>query len=590
MGLFGKKHSIGKTIAELRKAKGWTQIELAEKLQVSDKAISKWEKDSGAPSIEFFPALAELFDVSIDYLMTGKETEPEVITMSKIELCAKNDDVELFETLSYEYLKTADENGKTILDYMLQYDCDKVVNAFFKKYPARTIQQSNSYRAGAPLWYTEKVLKLLIINNLIDELSSINLLTRNMGRQMVATEWNIYTEKYRTLIFTHEKIGEDLKKLYIQSLSESEFNTTICLLLDNKKENDIQLLWKIVYNKSTIKLSLSTLQKLLDNGYIEIVKQANQMNKTLGAPTISEELIQVAILKQNGGKEEEINRLSVTQNGIVNIDKLLAYKDFKFIKKILNEYPIHFIEILNDKKSDKKFLFKYAVDVGDNELADMVVKNEMDIITNGVFTAGMNTPLATQKMPKFDRLLLTKYWYNNQSGNQNKAHLYLIQNGQKIELLGERYGRRLFVPKNLEEVILKLQAVKQRIIDELSLKLDKEKTIGDLTKEYFEKELVKGNIEIVIIKLCVRLEAILRSDYLYEGDFSEMLKKYCDSKLHWEEDDGWGYMVNKSDDKTIRLLNNLRIKRNSIVHSEKTNIELSLEEIRYCIDYICKMG
>ena len=37
-------HSIGKTIAELRKAKGWTQIELAEKLQVSDKTISKWEK------------------------------------------------------------------------------------------------------------------------------------------------------------------------------------------------------------------------------------------------------------------------------------------------------------------------------------------------------------------------------------------------------------------------------------------------------------------------------------------------------------------------------------------------------------------
>ena len=583
-------HSIGKTIAELRKAKGWTQIELAEKLNVSDKAVSKWESEGGFPEITQLPVLAKIFDVSIDYLMTGKETEPEIITMSKIELCAKNDDVELFETLSYEYLKTADENGKTILDYMLQYDCDKVVNVFFKKYPVKTIQQSNTHRAGAPLWYTEKVLKLLILNNLVDELLSVNLFTRITGRQTIATEWNIYTEKYRTLIFTHEKIGEGLKKLYIQSLNESEFNTTICLLLDNKKENDIQLLWKIIYNKSAIKLSLSTLQKLLDNGYIEIVKQANLMNKALGAPTISEELIQVAILKQNGGKAEEINRLSVMQNGIVNIDKLLVYKDFKFIKKMLNEYPIHFIEILNEKKSDKKFLFKYAVDTGDNELADMVVKNEMDIITKGVFTAGMNTPLATQKIPKFDRLLLMKYWYNNQSGSQNKAYLYLIENGQKIELLGERYGRRFFAPKNLEEVILKLQAVKQRIIDELSLKLDKEKTIGDLTKEYFEAELAKGNIEIVIIKLCVRLEAILRSDYLYEGDFSEMLKKYCDSKLNWEEDDGWGYMVNKSDDKTIRLFNNLRIKRNSIVHSEKTNVELSLEEIRYCIDYICKMG
>jgi len=68
-------HSIGKTIAELRKAKGWTQIELAEKLQVSDKTISKWEKDGGAPSIEFFPILAEIFNVSIDYLMTGRKQE-----------------------------------------------------------------------------------------------------------------------------------------------------------------------------------------------------------------------------------------------------------------------------------------------------------------------------------------------------------------------------------------------------------------------------------------------------------------------------------------------------------------------------------
>ena len=58
-------HSIGKTIAELRKAKGWTQIELAEKLQVSDKTISKWEKDGGAPSIEFSPILAKIFKAKL---------------------------------------------------------------------------------------------------------------------------------------------------------------------------------------------------------------------------------------------------------------------------------------------------------------------------------------------------------------------------------------------------------------------------------------------------------------------------------------------------------------------------------------------
>ena len=70
-----KKHSIGKTIAELRKEKGWTQAELAQKLQVSDKAVSKWEKDIGIPSVEFFPMLAALLGLSIDYIMTGKSSE-----------------------------------------------------------------------------------------------------------------------------------------------------------------------------------------------------------------------------------------------------------------------------------------------------------------------------------------------------------------------------------------------------------------------------------------------------------------------------------------------------------------------------------
>lgn len=625
-------HSIGKTIAELRKAKGWTQIELAEKLQVSDKAISKWEKDSGAPSVEFFPALAEIFGVSIDYIMTGKKVEPEIITMSKIELCAKNDDVALFESLSEEVLKNSDENGKTILDYFLKYGTKKAVEAFFNKYPAKGIQQTNGYRAGTPLWYTDKVIKLLIINNMVKELQSINAFVRNTSRQK--SEWDIYTKEYQKLVLTNVNVGVELKECYFKSFTAEEINQALCLALDEKKEKDVSLLWKIItninnknieakeckakevagrymtsvsysnvpcieyeaigtgcyYRYYVVSLNVETLQKLLNNGYVDTVRQANLFNEKIGATTINEEAIRMAILKQNGGSEDEIKALSVLQNGIVNIDQLLETKNFKFIKKTLNEQPIHLIEVLYNKRNDKRCLFRYAVDMGDTELADMVVKNEMDIISRDTYIRTNTTSVTTQKMPQFDRLLLIKYWYNYQSNILNKAHLYIIENGKKVDLLGAYYGNRLFKPKNLEEVITKLQSVKQRIIDELSLKLDKEKTIGDLTKEYFETELAKGNIEIVIIKLCVRLEAILRSDYLYEGDFSEMLKKYCDSKLHWEEDDGWGYMVNKSDDKTIRLLNNLRIKRNSIVHSEKTNIELSLEEIRYCIDYICKMG
>lgn len=42
--------------------------------------------------------------------------------------------------------------------------------------------------------------------------------------------------------------------------------------------------------------------------------------------------------------------------------------------------------------------------------------------------------------------------------------------------------------------------------------------------------------------------------------------------------------------KQLTRFNNLRLKRNSIVHSDKTEVELSLEDLQYLIDYICKMG
>ena len=118
----------------------------------------------------------------------------------------------------------------------------------------------------------------------------------------------------------------------------------------------------------------------------------------------------------------------------------------------------------------------------------------------------------------------------------------------------------------------------------MALKIDKDSIVGDLTKEYFESELGKGNTDMVIIKLCVRLEAVLRCDYHYEGDLSVMLDKYC-SGFNTYDDEGNDY-----DPYTPSVLNKLRMKRNNIVHSEKNSVDLTLEELKYCIDYICKMG
>lgn len=66
----------GKRIAQLRKSKGLTQQQLAERLNLSNKTISKWETGAGSPDISNLLALAEILGVSVDELLKG-ELAPE---------------------------------------------------------------------------------------------------------------------------------------------------------------------------------------------------------------------------------------------------------------------------------------------------------------------------------------------------------------------------------------------------------------------------------------------------------------------------------------------------------------------------------
>lgn len=62
----------GKLIAELRKQQGLTQQQLADKLNLSNKTISKWESGSGSPDIANLPILADALGVSVDELLRGE--------------------------------------------------------------------------------------------------------------------------------------------------------------------------------------------------------------------------------------------------------------------------------------------------------------------------------------------------------------------------------------------------------------------------------------------------------------------------------------------------------------------------------------
>ena len=615
MGLFTKKHSIGKTIAALRKEKGWTQVELAEKLQVSDKAVSKWEKDDAFPSVEFFPALAELFGVSIDYLMTGKKAEPQVVTMSKAELCAKNNKPAMVKEIDCMH---RDENGKTLIDYIVKYECLDVFVEFC------SINKNNINK-----FQIVDAVKFCILSNRLDFLTKVSFQFNSNVRYEFDTAKDllgllpegalehfgnkqgidryacILPDSFFQMILSDKRINQETidfifgKQANRQCVWYHAFPYLIHQCYENNNKEMLSRLLMLTaenndyaysnltsnqnyvfnyffigfYNSKNghglVRILEKTIKLALDRGDFELVSVFNEINSAIvkyhssfKCYVANSDEIRVAKLKLDKSVSAiDVAIQSTIHNGIVCIDELMAINDFSIFKRTLTKYPIHIVETLADMLQNNRLrdIYRFAIDENDNSLATLIIKEDIE---------GAKKHIAA-------------YWRSDKY-NINSKHIFTFKKNRRIDF---HYAIGPYSEyKTIESILAFIEECRQRIINDLSLKLDKEKTIGDLTKDYFEKELAKGNIEIVIIKLCVRLEAIFRSDYHYEGDFSDMLNKYC-SGFNTYDDEGNDY-----DPHTPRILSKLRMQRNGIVHSEKCKEALTIDEIKFCIDYICKMG
>ena len=627
------KHSIGKTIATLRKAKGWTQVELAEKLNVSDKAVSKWESEAGLPEISQLPTMATLFGVTIDYLMTGKTPEKEIVTISKAELCAKTDDVSLAEEVKD---LPHDENNKKIVDYILQYQSLNVfrklceidssfINRFKMLDAMRLAVVSNSlsllvgkvfsidgnykftfenkdeiksllpvedkeyfrnYEDQCICLIPRDFFTLLVTDKRVNETTLNTFLSNQNGRECV------WYHAFPYLIDEAYKNGND--KLLLKLLDISRKNNAIAYeTIDPIDNYDCSHYYVLNYffiaskydNKGhgLVRVLESTIKAALEKGDFDMVQEFNNINidvenfvttkfrrehesvtKSKCYVATSDE-IRVAKLKLDKSvSRTDLEIQSDIHNGIVDIKEVKEIADFKAVKKALNDYPVHPFELVYRMYQQQKWreLFEFSVDYDINRLSDAILyQNKEDIEEN----------------------ILEIWTKDNQPYNRLKS-LCFNNNELYVSRSEISYGSRTnHNQKSIQEVIDYLNDVRQRIISELSNKFDKEKIVGELTKDYFYSELSKGNMELVIIKLCVRMEAILKYDYNYQGDFSEMLDRFCGQFNTYDDE------MNNYDPYTPDMLNRLRRQRNSIVHSEKTDKPMSDYDIKQCIEYICSL-
>lgn len=88
---------VGQLIYKLRKEKGFTQKQLADRLNISDRTISKWERGYGCPDVTLLPSLSAVFGVSIENILNGELSENEEaggnMKKSKYYVCASCDNI-----------------------------------------------------------------------------------------------------------------------------------------------------------------------------------------------------------------------------------------------------------------------------------------------------------------------------------------------------------------------------------------------------------------------------------------------------------------------------------------------------------------
>ena len=714
-------HSIGKTIAELRKAKGWTQIELAKKLNVSDKAVSKWESEGGFPEITQLPVLAKIFDVSIDYLMTGKKTEPEVITMSKIELCAKNDDVSMVKNID---LATKDENGKTLIDYIIEYKSYNIFAAICDEKSFVKLQGSNDRRikkfdvltliefalitnkisvldrdfvlninyavedikglihvdelnhfknfqvngAKHACLITNDILDVIVRDKRINQGTILYLLSKQKKRDCV---WYLVLPYLLHQSYLHNNI--ELFNMVLKAAIENNQYAyeKMVLAYDSYYGYNYELGYFILAGKThgakphgLVRVLEKTIKLALERGDIETVEKFNNVNIALmkystyfKCYVASEEEIKMSKFKNgmdtNGDKtalsiieyavQDDIINLqrlkkAVTQiavESVGNSDKVKCIQKLiqlvkQFVPNILSGTAISYYELLVSwiNKKNFKAVFEFAVNYGFTDLANELMEANSDKIETIVKEKFLFTEVELQPYKEICEKIISK---NAQYPNMSPTWDYFSQLEKSKQGIYERILSNKFKKKGasdsaeiykklllqqLENITLEnlntqnanlayfkdektafynnwlksLEDEYEEITHAKAMAEAHQKVMSEITKEYLLDLLNQENKEVLVIKLCVKLESILRNRFHYDGELNEMINSLHSVKVTHQEDDGWGYMIDKEVEKypseMFEDFYKLRVARNSIVHASIGGVEIEMNVLKRCINWI----
>lgn len=638
--------TIGDRIKSKRKEAGITQLELANKLNVTDRAVSKWEQNEGNPDINILPKIAEIFNVTLDYLMTGIEPKKEVIIMSKIELCAKNDDPSMIKSLP----SNKDENGKSLLDYVKQYNSKQVLLSLIDNcsYQTHYMYLFNAHRRTVkdaieiiltciPVDRERKVIKEIygkeIRNSDEDFIRALNG-NDNYSKEIV----DGFKKVFRLLVKQYNSLSEEQKDYYFgMKENEGEGQTTcwfnaypffveysiiekkqklLHLLLEqiekhnawvdssiekirkeHRTQTDFNYYLQFFHGKKVYCLQ-STLDYLLSK---KEFKLAYRVNSLLEKPYLKRKIELLEVENNTNITEKNKTELRCVDCHMIVPEEIEKLKDLQYVKSILdNNYANYYEMVYKLLKNNKKELYKFFIDNDLLALADLLMSDtEKKLLYESweYFNSRYSDEL-TIKQP----VIITKDSY---LPTTDKKYIY-YQDLQNICSNIDNESKKTDENKLIEyfesfknNIFEKTKSIVDAEEKEKQDKIERAKLVKGLTHEYFENLLSNDNDKMFVIDLCTLFDAILRFDYKCDAkDFYGRMNQFFDKgpKSRYYEDVWLETEVIdlEYENKSVKpwndnreLMNKLRMKRNSVVHPENNErANLNNEELKQCLDFV----
>ena len=182
--------TLGEKIKETRKQCGLSQEQLAEKMAVSRSAVAKWEANNGLPDVENQKALAQLLNVSVDYLLDDGEVIDEVVMREPYNLSDYGKGIKKKKKDRVIREKFPDAEIHTLLGKLKLTKSEKVIDnllGFFTDAPFGTPELINNFKNMDKEFYlVEKDGKQFLVT-ITDEFVE----TRQLAKRITAEKFEI---------------------------------------------------------------------------------------------------------------------------------------------------------------------------------------------------------------------------------------------------------------------------------------------------------------------------------------------------------------------------------------------------------------